>query len=991
MRYVQVVVNLDAPLESSFHYHLPADLADVIQPGHLVEVEFGSRAAQGIVIQMDDQSPVPETKPVIALIMPDPILSSIQLDLAQWLCHYYLAPLIDCFRLMLPPGISQRADLTLELIPGATVGKNLTEAQEELVDLLAKRGDLRGRQISRLLPQSDWRTAAEQLVRREILRRGSFLEAPRARPKQILTAQLVAGPRQIALELPRLGRRSKQAQVLEWLNAGSDPLPSVESAIEATGCNRQHLKELLAAGFIHLAPGRTLVTLSAPAEIPAPGKIQGGDILAFLADANLPLVRDQEQLVHPLTQAAISFRPADLTALQEQNLIREIPEPDTLALTLTPEELLDATARLRHAESYLRVLRFLAREPGSVDISWVYAETGCTLQHLQVLAKAGLVKLGEQEVWRDPLAEYDIIPDTPPLLTEDQARAWGRIKMDLLETSTDDEGAERSEPSIFLLHGVTGSGKTEIYLRAIELVLQEGKGAIVLVPEIALTPQTVRRFAARYPGQVAVLHSRLTDGERYDTWRRIRLGMVDIVIGPRSALFAPLPQVGIIVLDEEHDEAFKQDPPVRPPYYHAREAAIQLARLSKATLILGSATPDLVTFHRAQRGEFQLLELPRRIMGHRNRVSAQAEHFRVAQTRYRPLDSERNLHDALMIDLPPVEVIDMRQELRAGNRSVFSRGLQQALSETLERREQAILFLNRRGTSTFVFCRDCGLILKCSRCDSPLTYHQAQLKLVCHHCGQSQDQPTRCPRCDSRRIKYFGLGTEGVEKEVLKHFPSTRVLRWDRDTTGGRGSHDLFLRQFIEGQADVLVGTQMIAKGLDLPLVTLVGVVSADISLGMPDYRTGERTFQTLTQVAGRAGRGLLGGRVLLQTFNPDHYAIHAAAEHDYAGFYVEEMAFRNRLGYPPYKRLARLEYRDPILSRGRQESERVADGLRDQAAQKKLAATEILGPTQPFFAKIAGRFRWQIIIRAPDPTELLRDWSRPDGWSIDVDPLSLL
>ncbi len=982
-RYAKVVINLDAPLESSFHYHLPADLEETIEAGHLVEIEFGSRLAQGIVIALDDQSPVPETKPIIALIMPDPILSPRQLALARWLSQTYLASMINCIRLMLPPGISQRADMSLELAPGAAEGARLTEAQSQLVELLRERGDLRGRQIKRHLPQVEWRPAAEQLVKRRILRRGSVLDAPRARPQQIRTVQLVAGPRQVAAALPGLGRRSKLADVLEWMRDSADPLPPYDQVRRETGASRKHLESLVEAGHLIPTAGRTLVTLTASAKNEAAWP--DSEILAHL-QSHGPLVLVGDQLVDPLTEKATPFDPAKLASLEAAKLIGQIEEAPSLSLAIAPETVASVAAGYRRASAYLRVLDFLAREPEPVDLSWVYAETGCELRHLNVLVDLELLAFGEREVWRDPLAGYDFAVDMPPTLTEDQARVWGRIKMHMLDPSP-----PGTEAPAFLLHGVTGSGKTEIYLRAIDHALQESKGAIVLVPEIALTPQTIRRFSARFPGRVAVQHSRLTAGERYDTWRRVRLGMVDIVVGPRSALFAPLPDLGVIVIDEEHDEAYKQDPPVRPPHYHAREAALQLARLTGATLIMGSATPDLVSYHRAQRGEFQLLELPLRIMGHRGRVAAQAERHNLPRSEYRPLEPAGLLPDALTIDLPPVELVDMRQELRAGNRSIFSRALDQALEQVLEKGQQAILFLNRRGTSTFVFCRDCGLVLKCSRCDSPLTYHRPRMQLVCHHCGRSEAQPERCPRCDSKRVKFFGLGTEGVEAEVLSRFPEARVLRWDRDTTSGRGSHDIFLQRFVQGGADVLVGTQMIAKGLDLPLVTLVGVISADVSLGLPDYRTGERTFQVLTQVAGRAGRGLLGGRVLLQTFNPEHYAIRAAVEHDYAGFYVEEMAFRSRVGYPPYKRLARLEYRDPILARGRQEAERLAGELEERAEAAKLSATEILGPTQPFFAKVAGRYRWQIVVRTPDPTRLLRDLDLPAGWGMEIDPLSLL
>lgn len=983
--YARVAVNPGALLEGSFHYDIPADMVGLVRPGHLVEVEFGQQLTQGIVVSLDDRSPVPETKPLIALILPDPVLNPQQLALGAWLSQQYLTPLAGCLWLMLPPGLSQRADVTLELIPGAANGQRLTELQKVLIALLQEHGDLRGRQIQRMMPQARWRSAANQLVKRGILLRGSVLDAPRAQPKQIRTAQLVAGPKQVAAAFPKLGRRSKPAEVIDWLVASDDLLPTEQTVCGATGCSKAHLLKLEEAGHVVLVPGRTLLTLPSDTGPTSRHPDPQNAILQFVQDARGPVEQSGDQLMATAVQASMTIQADDLDRFVDAGAIRRVEELPSITLTLGPKEAKLASAELRRAKVYWDVLNFLAREPEPVDISWVYAETGCKLYHLKKLAALELIALGEQEVWRDPLAEREFVPDSPPLLTEQQARVWGRIKVAMLQS---EPGAN---PDVFMLHGVTGSGKTEIYLRAIELALDRGQGAIVLVPEIALTPQTVRRFAARFPGHVALQHSRLTDGERYDTWRRIRAGMVDIVIGPRSALWSPLPELGVIVLDEEHDEAYKQDPPVRPPYYHAREAAIELARMAGATLIMGSATPDLVTYHRAQRGEFQLLELPRRIMGHRGRVKAQSSRHNISHSAFRPVAGQEALGDALTTDLPPVDVVDMRQELRAGNRSIFSRALNQALGEVLERKEQAILFLNRRGTSTYVFCRDCGLVLQCSRCDLPLTYHQPQMQLVCHQCGRTEPQPERCPRCSSRRVKYFGLGTEGVEAEVHRGFPGARVLRWDRDTTGGRGTHDIFLQQFVNGYADVLVGTQMIAKGLDLPLVTLVGVISADVSLNLPDYRTGERTFQVLTQVAGRAGRGLLGGRVLLQTFDPDHYAIRAAAEHDYGGFYVEEMAFRSRLRYPPYRRLARLEYQDPVRDRGRQISLALATGLSARVAELKLSTAEILGPTQPFFSRVAGRYRWQIVIRAPNPAAILQGFPLDAGWLLDLDPMSLL
>jgi primosomal protein N' (replication factor Y) (superfamily II helicase) len=627
-------------------------------------------------------------------------------------------------------------------------------------------------------------------------------------------------------------------------------------------------------------------------------------------------------------------------------------------------------------------MALLGGEAQPVPVSDVYAGTGSSLYHLRKLADLDLIRLGDEQVWRDPLADRDFVPAEAPTLTSDQTDVWKEIRHALDSASVD------APPRPFLLHGVTGSGKTEIYMQAIARILERGQQAIVLVPEIALTPQTVRRFAARFPGRVAVLHSRLSDGERYDTWRRARRGLFDIVVGPRSALFTPLPNIGVIVLDEEHDDSYKQTPPVPPPYYHARETAIEIGRLLGATVILGSATPDLVSYHRARAGDYQLVELSRRVLGHRTRIERQAAQLQIL-TRYehQPVDPD----EAMTIPLPPVQLIDMRQELRAGNRSVFSRSLQGALDEVLARNEQAILFLNRRGTSTFVLCRDCGLVLKCPRCDVPLTFHRPGMALACHHCGRVSPMPSECPLCQSRRIKHFGLGTEDLEDKVQQRWPQARTVRWDRDTTAGRDSHEQLLESFINQDADVLIGTQMIAKGLDLPLVTLVGVISADVALGLPDFGTGERTFQLLAQVAGRAGRGLLGGRVIVQTYHPDHYAIQAAADHDYVSFYLDEIRFRTQHSYPPFRRLARLLLADPVEQRAERKAKEMAKALRVHVREKELTATEIIGPAPAYFSRIDGRYRWHVLVRSPNPVRLLEDFHVPRPWIVDVDPVSTL
>jgi len=644
------------------------------------------------------------------------------------------------------------------------------------------------------------------------------------------------------------------------------------------------------------------------------------------------------------------------------------------------------------------MLRFLIQERGPVNVSWIYASSGGNLADLRKMAQNGLVNLGENEVWRDPLEEVSTIPTQAPALTRDQETVWNEIQAGI------HLAVAGSPLPPFLLHGVTGSGKTEIYLRAVAETLQLGKQAFVLVPEIALTPQTVQRFLSRFPGQVGLMHSRLSAGERYDTWRRVRQGELSVVVGPRSALFAPLPNPGLIVVDESHDDSYYQSDSL--PYYHARQAAVIYAQLAGAVCLLGSATPDLVSWYRAAQGEWRCLSLPARILAHHQSVQAQLKRLsqergaaeasasgRTMVSHFRPLEKQ-----AEVIDLPPVQVIDMRQELKAGNRSIFSGALQSALHEVLERGLQAILFLNRRGTATYVFCRDCGYSLKCPRCDLPLTYHSAgrpsprnsQPMLTCHHCGYQRRLPRTCPQCQSSRIRQYGTGTERVETEVQALLPNARTLRWDYETTRGKGAHEVILKQFSAHGSDVLIGTQMLAKGLDLPLVTLVGVVLADVGLNLPDYRAAERTFQVLTQVAGRAGRSPLGGKVILQTFQPEHYVIQAAAKHDYMAFYRQELDYRKQLAYPPFTQLVRLEYRHAQASKAESAAKELAGKINTWLSSEGSHTTQISGPVPCFFTRLNNQYRWQIILRGHDPAALIRD-RLPGDWQVEINPPSLL
>ena len=823
--FAKLVINIEASLKKgSYHYFVPNDLRDILAVGHLVEVEFGRRLAQAIVIEFDDQAPVVETKPIIGLIDEIPVVRPWQIELAIWLSAHYLAPLNSCLRLMLPPGLTRWADSIYDVNPYWSREGKLTPIQSEISDELRDRGPLRTRQISRALgKKSRWKPAADQLVRRDVIRRASILDPPRVRPKQIRFAELAAGFGRQIRAAAQLGRRNKLADILIFLLLSDDPFPSEQIVLEATNASRKHVDALVDLGLIFRNHELSIVIPVGPIEM-VPKRYLG----------------EIENL--PASLADVKHIVDDLLSL---NLVRLEQQPATLGLARTGQDTFEDALTLRRAKIYQDVLSFLTDAAQPVPIGMIQKSTGCTLNHLRRLEKLDLIRFSTEEIWRDSLADRDFIPVSAPELTIKQNDVWVRLQ-ELIDEAEQDRTGNRKRASYeggvtVLLHGVTGSGKTEIYMRTIEKALNHGQQAIVLVPEIALTPQTVRRFAARFPGCVAMLHSRLSDGERFDTWRRARNGLIDIVIGPRSALFTPLPSVGVIVVDEEHDSSYKQTPPVPPPYYHARDTAVAAGRILGATVILGSATPDVVTYHLAHSGRYHLLELPRRVMGHRKRLEGLSSRLHIDnQYRSQPDGPE----DALEIPLPPVQIVDLRQELRTGNRSIFSRPLAQAIDDTLDRDEQAILFLNRRGTATFIICRDCGHVLKCPRCDMPLTYHRPRMMLACHHCGRQEPPHHICPQCGSKRIKFFGLGTEEVEARVEQRWPQARITRWDRDTTAGRDTHEKLLSSFINRESDILVGTQMIAKGLDLPFVTLVGVISADVSLGLPDFRTGERAFQ---------------------------------------------------------------------------------------------------------------------------------------------------
>jgi primosomal protein N' (replication factor Y) len=815
--FVRVAVNIPA-IDGVFDYAVPESLAPNLQIGCLITAPFGAQIVQGVILELTESCSIQDPKSIIDLLDPAPVLTLPQIALAIHIADSTLNSLASIVGLMLPAGLSQRADVLYAL----NVNKSMTSqdgppsvSSARLIKLLAERGPLRGRQIDLHFARVDWRKTAQFLIKKGLLSSKQVLPPPKVRPKFIRVAQLSVAPQEANEAMPTLGTKQ------------------------------------------------------------------------------------------------------------------------TLARRQT-------------------ALKFLIEQPDAINVAWVYAESGCKLADLQELEERGLIRLFENEIFRDPLENTGRQVQREKVsriieLTPEQSSAYQNISSAI---------SSHLKERLFLLQGVTGSGKTEIYLRATDETIKRGKQVIMLVPEIALTAQIVRSFLARFPGQVGLVHSRLSDGERYDTWRRARAGKLKVIIGARSALFTPFPNIGLIVLDECHDGSYYQS---EPPFYHAVTVAQEYSRLNGSICLLGSATPTVEQRYKAESGQIKKLDLPQRIVES---------------------------------GLPPVEVVDMREELKAGNREIFSRALTESLAETISLGEQAILFLNHRGTATYVFCRDCGTAVKCPRCETPLTLHTEILKsanvLTCHRCGYERQVPKKCDVCGSTQIRAYGLGSEKVEAEVRALFPQARTLRWDWDTTRRKDAHEMILTHFVNHQADVLVGTQMLAKGLDLPLVTLVGIVLAEVGLNLPDPFANEKVFQTLTQVAGRAGRSARGGKVILQTFSPEHYAIQFASKHDVNGFYLHELAYRKQLGYPPFARLARLEYRHSDILKAEEECIRLADKLKVRIESEGRHQTELIGPVPSFFTKENGQYRWQIVLRGPDPISLLRD-IKLNGWLIEIDPLSLL
>lgn len=598
------------------------------------------------------------------------------------------------------------------------------------------------------------------------------------------------------------------------------------------------------------------------------------------------------------------------------------------------------------AKKQRAIIEFFIDNPAEISQKMLLSKLQTTTSTIKALMEKGLIDTYRKEAYRNPYDDDAIKRTEPLVLTAEQEQA---IKPIL-------ESIENDRHEVLLLHGVTGSGKTEVYLQAIQEVIKKGKEAIVLVPEISLTPQMVNRFKGRFGKNVAVMHSALSAGEKFDEWRKIQRKEVQVVVGARSAIFSPFENLGIVIIDEEHETSYKQED---QPRYHARDVAIERGKNNQFPVILGSATPTLESYARASKDVYKLATLTKR-------------------TNHKPM--------------PEVITVDMRDELHAGNRTMFSRLLMEKIRECMSKGEQIVLLLNRRGYSTFIMCRDCGHVKECPHCDIALTYHKNNNRLKCHYCSFEEAVPAVCPECSSDLIRYFGTGTQRVEEALTQLLPEASVIRMDVDTTRRKGAHEKLLRDFAEKKADILLGTQMIAKGLDFENVTLVGVLTADSMLHLPDFRSSEKTFQLLTQVSGRAGRHELAGEVIVQTYTPDHYSIVLASEYNFEAFYTKEMAMRRAFQYPPYYYLALITITHPNQVHVVQAAQRIVTELQNRINP----GTIILGPTPSPIPRIKDRYRYQCMIKykhepnlrkmIQDVTYLFKDAIQKDDLQILVD-----
>jgi primosomal protein N' len=938
------------------HFSQPSEniqnVGDMPSPPETVPLA-GARLGdtQFVDTQMDDTRPSMQTlnhlRPISTILDLEPALLPHQRALAEWMAAYYVTPLAHVAVKMLPPGLMQRSKVVLHLINGEDMATSETQDQHALtrlralIGLLLADGEIDVERLKEMLGPKQAKEIIQEALSSGIIERETTLHAPTTRARHKRVVRLIMQGEK--LEAWRMQTRAQLEQSLP--EPGSIPM---------------------AADNVRKRPQKNM---------PDPWAIPGSsDVFTLSPQNRLGLIAQRrlaaiDLLCHEKNETNISsywtpgtlckasgLTPAQLKKLVYENIISieeiEVQRnpllgrviPATSPLELTP----DQQEAVEHIVGQGRTGR---EDTGRVRSGRGHTGQGQDTGRGQAPPLHYMNYETSQEYSRGAPLRSPWGRDGSPLDRDGSPWGWGGSPTNGLQKNGL-SSTERIAP--ILLHGVTASGKTEVYLQVLAAIIAQGKRGIVLVPEIALTAQAILRFAGRFPDRVAIIHSELTDGERYDEWRRIRSGKVDVVIGSRSALFSPLPDLGIIILDEEHEPAYKQSQP--KPTYHARDAAIFLGQLLHIPVVLGSATPSVESFFHAEHGEYQLVEL-------HNRIGA---------------------------DLPPVEVIDLRNELHAGNTSIFSRRLQSELEQVLSKGQQAILYLNRRGAASCILCRECGFVAMCDHCDMPLTYHSTERILLCHFCNGQNRILHVCPQCNSSSIRYFGLGTEKVEDTIARHFPSARLLRWDRDTAKHRRTHEQLLDRFANREADILVGTQMIAKGLDLPGVTLVGVISADIALTLPDFSASERAFTLLTQVAGRAGRGEEAGKVIIQTFNPQHFCIEAASRHDYHEFYAAEIEARQRYGYPPFRQFVKFTFSHENRRRAQNEALLLRETLDQWIDRLGLSQTDIVGPAPAVMERIRGKYRWQMIARGPDLHPLLRVIDAP-GWEVDIDPVSTM
>ncbi len=644
------------------------------------------------------------------------------------------------------------------------------------------------------------------------------------------------------------------------------------------------------------------------------------------------------------------------TVLPAKQSVKKL-EHKRIVRCMTREEIISllGEAQRRHQNAKVRLLTQL-QDQEVIPYEWVTGKLGVSAACIRSLEAAGAVRLEVSTSFRNPVRLNEVSADTRQL-SADQQFIVDQVLKDY------DDGRRGT----YLIHGITGSGKTEVYMELVAQVIKRGKQAIVLIPEIALTYQTLLRFYRRFGDRVSVMNSTLSPGEKFDQCERAKNGEIDVIIGPRSALFTPFPSLGLIVMDEEHEGSYKSE---STPKYHARETAVEAARLQNASVVLGSATPSLESYYRALRGEYRLFRLTRRLTGGK---------------------------------LPQVHIVDLRRELREGNRSIFSKKLQELLADRLEKGQQSMLFLNRRGYAGFISCRSCGHVMKCPHCDVSLSEHRGNW-LICHYCGYRIPKPPVCPECGSKYLLGFKAGTQQIEEKLKELFPGIRTLRMDADTTGTKDSYEKILSAFANGEADVLIGTQMIVKGHDFEKVTLVGVLAADLSLSVGDYRAGEKTFQLLTQAVGRAGRGKLAGEAVIQTYQPEHYAVVHAAEQDYEAFYEEEILYRELSGYPPAAHMVAVQVFAKEESKGKDLADRLADVVKSRVDVELPFAERILliGPAPACVGKVNDVYRHVLYIKHKDYSRLveMKDlleeafsrW-KPQAVSIqfDFDPMNTL